>query len=199
MTMAASSSGSIVDRAVRAARLDINTYEEVEADVGATSQALTVVAITSIASGIGGAIGAAMHPVANRPAAPVGGFIAGILTDLIGWAVWAWVMYFVGTRFFKGQATWGEVLRTTGFAYAPGILLILQFVPFLGGLIGLIVAIWRLVTSFIAVRQALDISNGATVATIVVGFIGFIIVAAVVGTILALIGLGTGALLGSPL
>ena len=48
------SSRSLTDRMIRAARLDVALYNEVEADLSATSQALTVVIISSVAAGIGG-------------------------------------------------------------------------------------------------------------------------------------------------
>jgi hypothetical protein len=183
---------SLTDRMIRAARLDIGLYNEVEADLNATNQALTVVVITAIAAGIGAAVGAS----SNGTTGVIGGLIGGLIAELVGWLVWSWVMYFVGTRFFGGTATYGELLRTLGFAYSPGVLLILRFIPVLGGLITLIVFIWRILTGFIAVREALDIDSGKTVATIVLGFIGYIIVVAIVGLILAAIGLGRAALTG---
>jgi hypothetical protein len=105
-------------------------------------------------------------------------------------------MYFVGTRFFGGTATYGELLRTLGFAYSPGVLLILRFVPILGGLITLIVLIWRILTGFIAVREALDVDSGKAVATVVLGVIGYLIVFAIIGLILGIVGLGAAALTG---
>jgi len=184
---------SLTDRMVRAARLETSLYNEVEADLSATQQALTVVVIVAIAGGIGSALGAA---IAGRPAAVAGGLIGGIIAELLGWLVWSYVMYLVGTRVFHGTATYGELLRTLGFASSPGVLNILRFIPVLGGLISLIVGIWRIVTGFIAVREALDLDTGNTIATIVVGVIGYIIVVAIVGTILAVIGLGAGLLTG---
>jgi len=186
---------SLTDRMMRAARLDVSLYNEVEADLNATSQALTVVVITAVASGIGAALGAA---IGGRPTAIVGALIGGIVADLVGWLVWSWVMYFVGTRFFQGTATYGELLRTLGFAYSPGVLLILRFIPVLGGLITLAVAIWRIITGFIAVREALDVDSGKAVATIVIGIVGYIIVLAIVGLILGLLGFGA-AMLGAGL
>ena len=41
------------DRIFRAAKLDVNLYEEVEADKGAMSQAMVVVVLSSLAAGIG--------------------------------------------------------------------------------------------------------------------------------------------------
>jgi len=187
------SSHSLTDRMIRAARLDVALYNEVEADLSATSQALTVVIISSVAAGIGGAIGGA---IAGRPSAIIGGLIGGIVAALLGWLVWSYVMYFVGTRMFGGTATYGELLRTTGFATSPGVLRILSFIPVVGGLISLVVAIWMIVTGFVAVREALDISTGSTIATIIVGIIAEFIVILVVGLILGAFGLGAAALTG---
>jgi hypothetical protein len=187
-------SPSLTDRMLRAARLDVALYNEVEADLNATSQALTVVVIAALAGGIGSALGAA---IGGRPTGAVGLLIGGILAELLGWAVWSYVMYFVGTRFFGGVATYGELLRTLGFAYSPGVLLILRFIPVLGGLISLVVFIWRIITGFIAVREALDIDSGKTVATIVLGFIGYIIVYLIFIAILSALGLGAALLTGA--
>jgi hypothetical protein len=44
---------SLKDRMIRAAKLDVDLYEEVEADQGALSQAMLVVALSSVAAGIG--------------------------------------------------------------------------------------------------------------------------------------------------
>ena len=57
---------SITDRMMRAARLDSRVYEEVEHDLSATSQALTVVMISAIAAGIGQGLGPVL---AGRPTA----------------------------------------------------------------------------------------------------------------------------------
>jgi hypothetical protein len=178
---------------VRAARLETAVYNEVEADVNATTQALTVVVVTALAGGIGAAIGQAL---ANRPTGVVGGLIGGVIAELVGWLVWSYVMYLVGTRVFRGTASYGELLRTLGFANSPGVLLILRFIPVLGGLIALIVGIWRIVAGFIAVREALDLDNGNTLATIVVGIVGYLIVLLIVALVLGAIGLGAAALTG---
>ena len=184
---------SLTDRMIRAARLETGLYNEVEADLTATNQALTVVVVTAIAGGLGSAIGQA---IAGRPSGVAGGLIGGVLAELIGWLVWSYVMYLVGTRVFHGTATYGELLRTLGFANSPGVLLILRFVPVLGGLITAVVGIWRIVAGFVAIREALDLDNGNTLATIVVGIIAYLVVFLIVGLILATIGLGAAVLTG---
>ena len=190
MATAATSSG-IVNRMVRAAKLEVPLYEEVEADVTATNQALLVVLLVAIASGIGAAIGA-------DAGALVGRLLGGILNGLIGWAVWSFVVYFVGTRFFGGTATYGELLRTLGFAESPSVLLVLAFIPVVGPIISLAAGVWTLVASFIGTRQALDLDNAKTVFTILLGLVALIIVITLVSLVLALIfgaGVAAGTLL----
>jgi hypothetical protein len=191
MAYAATSSG-LVDRMVRAAKLEVPLYEEVEADVTATNQALLVVVLGSLASGIGAALGATMSGAAGNAA---GSLISGVLMALIGWAVWSYVLYFVGTRFMGGTATYGELLRTLGFSESPTVLLILSFLPIIGGLLSLVVGIWVLVAGFIAARQALDLDNTKTVITIILGIVAVFVVILVLGLILGTI-FGAGMMLG---
>ena len=187
----AATSSSMTSRMIRAAKLEVPLYEEVEADVTATNQALLVVLLVAVANGIGQAIGASLE---GNSAALVGRLIGGILQGLIGWAVWSYVVYFVGTRFFGGTATYGELLRTLGFAESPSVLMIFSFIPVLGGILALVVGIWTLVSSFIATRQALDIDNTKTVFTILIGIVALILVFIVVGIVMAIVfGLGAAA------
>jgi hypothetical protein len=189
----ATTSSNIVNRMIRAARLEVPLYEELEADITATNQALLVVVLVALAAGIGQAIGATLN---GNSRALLGLLVSGVLSALISWAVWSYVVYFVGTRFFGGTATYGELLRTLGFAQAPRVLAILSFIPVLGGIIALVAAIWTLVASFIATRQALDIDNTKTFFTILIGLVVLIVVSLIVATVVGII-FGLGALAGS--
>lgn len=162
---------SITDRMMGAATLDVATYEEVEADTTATGQAATVVVLAAIAS----AIGAMGHGGI--------GIISMLIGTLLGWAVWSWITYFVGTRLFGGTATWGELARTIGFAQTPRILLVLGIVPVIGRLVGFAVAIWVLVAGVIAIRQALDFTTGKAVLTAIIGWVVAIIPMMLLGAI----------------
>lgn len=174
-------SSSIVNRMMRAARLEVPLYEEVEADLTATKQALLVVVMVALASGIGAAIAASIGGASAGGL--IGRLVSGLLTALIGWAVWSYVVFFVGTRFFGGTATYGELLRTLGFAESPSVLLILSFIPVIGGILSVVVAIWTIVTSFVATRQALDIDNTKTFFTILIGAVALGIVIAIITVI----------------
>ena len=154
---------SLPNRMIRAAKLDPELYEEVENDESATSQAALVVTIAALAAGVAALI---------RDG--VGTAIVGIIGALIGWVVWAAITYFVGKTFFataETQVDMGEMMRALGFSYAPGVLSIVGFVPILGGIVALVVGIWQLIAGVIAVRQALDVSTGRAVGTVIVGWL----------------------------
>jgi hypothetical protein len=162
-------------------KLDPNTFEEIEHNQSATSQAAMVVAIIALLSGFGSGVGALVS--GNNF---FGNFISSFAWVFIGWLLWSVVTYFVGTTFFKGQATLDEMLRVIGFAYAPQCLAI---IPCVGWLIGLV---WSLAAGFIAVRQGLDLDNMKALITIAIGFvivlIGNAVIAMVFGGITSLLG-----------
>jgi hypothetical protein len=171
----------LFERMMRAARLDSSLFEEVEADLNATSQAATVVGIVALCSGLGSAISLAM---AGQTGTAVLAFIGGIVMSFIGWIAWSYITYWIGTSMFKGQATPGELLRTIGFAQTPGVLSILSFIPILGGIVGLVVFVWMIVAGVIALRQALDITTGQAVITAIVGFIPMFLIYCLIGAVI---------------
>jgi len=169
---------SFKDRIIRAAKLDVHLYEEVEADTGAMGQAMGVVVLSSIAAGVGSiALGG------------LGGILIGTITALIGWFVWAYLTYFIGTKFFpepQTRADFGELLRTIGFSSSPGLIRVLGIIPGLGGLVFLVASIWMLVAMVVAVRQALDYKS--TLRTVGVCVIGWIIQALILVLLFSILG-----------
>ena len=167
---------SLMERLVGAARLRSATYEEVEHDRDATKQAAGVVVATSVAAGVGA--------IATEGALALIGFT---VAGLVGWAVYAWITYFIGTRIFatsETSADWGELARTLGFASSPRFLLLLGLVPGLFGIVGLVVGIWVILTTIAALKAALDFGWGRAIGT---GFLGVIaqgIIFAIVGALL---------------
>ncbi|MEN8375385.1 MAG: YIP1 family protein [Gemmatimonadota bacterium] len=159
---------SLLDRMAGAARLDIEVYEEVEHDPTATSQAAIVVGLVALAAAIGGA--------GSGGAA----FFGGVVATYAGWLLWSGIIYLIGAHLMGGTATWGEVLRTVGFAQSPGVLYVLAILPLIGGVIEAAVFVWLLVAVFIAIRQALDVGNGAAALTAVLGWIPYLVVQVVV-------------------
>ena len=156
---------SFTDRMLGAAKLDVDIYEEVEHDQTATGQAMGVVILSSLAYGLG-TIGRAGMP----------GILIGTISALIGWYIWAYLTYFIGTRFLpeaQTRADHGELLRTIGFSSSPGLIRILAIFPPLEAIVLTVASIWMLVAMVIAVRQALDYRS--TLRALAVCGIGWII------------------------
>lgn len=160
---------NLIERAIRAAKLDASLYEEVEADTAAFGQAMTVVVLSSIAAGIGGALHGG-----------VAGLFMVAIAALVGWYVWAYLTYLIGAKIFpepQTEADVGQLLRTTGFASSPGLLRVLGIVPGLMSIVFFIASIWMLVAMVVAVRQALDYRGTArAVGVCVIGWLVQIIV-----------------------
>lgn len=154
---------SMTQRMIGAALLDVETYEEVEHDSQATTQAGMVVVLVAICQ----TIGAWGSP----------GMLAAAWTALVGWLIWSGVTFVIGTKLFDGEATWGELLRTIGFAHSPGVLAVLGIVPLLGGMVQFAVYFWLLATGIVAIRQALDVTTGKAVLTAVLGLIPAVVLA----------------------
>ena len=76
---------SILQRAIGAARLDGPTYEEVERDVNANTQALIIVGIAAVSAAIGGLSDG------------VSGLVSALISSIAGFAVASYFIYFVGT------------------------------------------------------------------------------------------------------
>lgn len=155
----------MLDRMVRAARLDSRLYEEVEADRGAIGQAIGVVVLGSIASGVGsgGLIG--FTAIAG-----------GVVREMIVWVIWAASTYLIGAKLLPEQQTradLGELLRTIGFANAPCLLRIFGLIPGAETYVFAVSGVWRLAAMVVAVRQALDYSS--TWRAVIVCLIGLLV------------------------
>ena len=136
-----------INRIYRAIKIDVDLYEEVEADKNATLQAAAVVVISSLAAGVG-----ALHLGASN-------FLMAPILSLLSWYIWAYLIYIVGVIIFKDPNTdsnHGELLRTIGFSSAPGIIRVFGFTPELMTVTFVGSAFWMLACMVVAVRAALD-------------------------------------------
>lgn len=157
--------GQFIGRMIRAAKLDSGLYEEVQADAQAMRQAQGVVFLASLAAGIG-----------SYTHGGLAGLIVQALAALLGWYIWASSIYWLGVKVLPGpqtQTSHDALFRTLGFACTPGLLRLLGVVPGLTGMAFLVAAIWMLITTVIAVRQALDYTSLAR--TIGVCMLGWLV------------------------
>lgn len=167
----------LIRRMIGAARLRPETYEEVEADNSANLQAMSVVLLVAVATGIG-----------NLGSGSVIAFVIGVVAALAGWAIWAWITYLVGTtilRTSETDANWGQLARTLGFAQSPGVLKVFGVVPVVGPVVFAVVSIWQLLAMVIAIRQALDYtSTMRAIGVAIIGFIGYAVLTGILFAIL---------------
>lgn len=81
---------SFANRMVRAAKLDVNLYEEVEADKQAMGQAMGVVVLASLAAGIG-----------SVGTTGIRGLLLGTVAALAGWFIWALITFLWGLNYYR--------------------------------------------------------------------------------------------------
>ena len=117
------------------------------------------------------------------------GLVVGTLAALGSWYIWAYLTYFIGTKLFpepQTSADHGELLRTLGFASAPGVIRILGIIPALSVIVFPVAGIWMLVATVIAVRQALDYKS--TPRAVLVCLVGWLVQALLLGLLLMFLG-----------
>ena len=162
-----------IGRMIGAAMFDDGTYEAVEADRHATGQALGVVLLSSLATGLGAGSG--------RPGA-IAVFSA---AAVFAWIIWATLVCVLGTGLLAQPQTRsdvGELLRTLGYAQSPGVLRALGILPLVGPVILVLVTVWTLATMVTAVRHALDYqSTIRALAVVVTGWVVAFVMFAIIG------------------
>src|SRR3954454_21094297 len=169
----------LAGRMIGAMQADVKTFEEIEADPNAMTQAVTVIVLAGVAALIGNFFRAGIVPG-----------VLGLVGSLLGYALFALLVFLIGTKVMPEPTTkadFNEAFRTIGFAAAPGVFNILAIIPFLGPLISLLVGLWSLVIAVIAVRAVLDYSNTgrAIIVCLIAGVICWIVVAIVMLPIVA--------------
>jgi hypothetical protein len=163
----------MLNRILGVFKLDVKTFEEIEHDTNLTLPAAMIVLVVSLVSGLGNGL---FNGFLQRSF--FSGFLGSLIGVLLGWLLWSAVTWFVGTRFFKGEADLGQMLRVIGFAYCP---MILSIIPCVGGLIGII---WAIAAGFIAIRQGLDLDDMKAFLTVAVGALAYILLTGLLNTIL---------------
>lgn len=141
---------SFESRLARALKLEPALYTEVEEDKTSVRQAALVVAVSSLSAGVA---------MSEEGISTLWVLAANVAASFIGWVIWAWVIYIVGTKFFPEPQTktrFSELLRVLGFAAAPGIIRFAGIFPGLAFPVFLIASLWSIAATVIAIRAALD-------------------------------------------
>jgi hypothetical protein len=153
------------ERIIGAAKLDPNTFEDIERDQTAIGQAIGVIVLAAISAGIGNVWYGGMI-----------GILFSAFTSLLGYAVWAVIVWLVGTKLMPDPATKAdlpETFRVIAFAAAPGLLGFVTIIPLLGWLLLFVIWLWTIAAMVVAVKQVLDYTD--TVKAVIVVVIGFVV------------------------
>lgn len=171
-TLASIAGGTMVRftrRFMGALALDAATFEDVEADGRAGGQAAIVVLFACLAGGFA-AVGNSSMTL------PV--FAAGVAATLGAWVVWVLLIATIGTHLLAEPQTKsrpGELLRTMGFAAAPGVFYAFAAMAAVAPFAFAVASLWMAAATVLAVKQALDYSSlaRAVVVCTVAGLVAF--------------------------
>ena len=142
-------------RTFGAATLDAGMYEGIEADRTVTGQAALTVLLSSLATGVGASAWFGIGPVQLLTVSAIA---------LLTWVAWAVMIFHIGSRLLPEPDTHtdvGELLRTTGFAAAPGLFQVLGAIPPGAGFVFAITTVWMLAAMVVGVKHALDYRSTA--------------------------------------
>jgi len=189
----------LIQRITGALTFRRGVYADVEADTNFTASAWLLVVIFALLNQFGSYASQSFFDWLVSTG-------IGTLTAIAGFAIAAAVINWVGRGVFNAEVTFNELVRTMGLASvwtAVGVLgALAAFSDALSCILGPVIVIsWiaLVVAWFVAVHEALDLTWGKTVITVIIGFIPWAIVMVLTGIALSLLDLtatGFGNLLG---
>ncbi len=165
---------SLIDRMVGAALLEPAAYQEAAMMPSTRVHAALIVGISAAAAGLGGLSGGFT------------GLVLASLAAVFGWGLYCYAVSWVSTNRFavpRTDANWGATWRTLALASSPRVFLVLTFVPTVGFLVGLAVYAWVLITTVLALREALDLKIRPAIATALIGLLPMLLLWALVAAL----------------
>jgi hypothetical protein len=111
----------LLNRMMRASRLDSGFYEEMETEEDALAHGIMVALVVGLATGIG--LGLAALVGGEGALWFLWGLLSGLLASLAGWYAWVLITFFCGTTFLRGpeKASLVELTRTPGLYTHAGL------------------------------------------------------------------------------
>ena len=169
----------LLNRIIRAIKLDKTLYHEVKPDESLTNEAIMVIAAALILTQIGSFLGNLISGVGFGSSLLI--LIIGLVLGAVGWGVFIFVAHYAGTKFFGGNAALKEMLRSLGYAQGPALLGVFGFIPVVGWLVAWVGSVLALITSVIAVRETLGVDTVKAIITCVIAWVAMIIITSVIG------------------
>lgn len=189
----------LMDRIIGAFTFRREVYADVERDTSFTQTAWLIVAVVAFLNALGGNAGLLRDSFVSW----LLGTVVSTIFALVGFALAAFVMSWVGRTVFQAQVSFDEIVRTVGLAYVWNVIGLLGIIggfsvalaclisplTFLGLILGF-------AASLIALKEALDLEWMQVIITVVIGWIVIFVVNVVAGIILGILGIGVAGLAG---
>jgi len=185
----------LTDRIIGAFTFRSGVYKEVERDTTFTQTAWLLVAVVAFLEQFG-------QNASDNLGTWLIGTVAGTIVAVIAFAVFAFIINWVGRTVFNADVTFNELVRTLGLAYVWHIVgvvgVLTAFSDTLSCLLApafLIAGVMGFIAWFVATKEALDLEWVQTIVTVILGGIAWVVVSLIGGVVLGLMGL-TVAVLG---
>lgn len=183
----------LTERIIGAFTFRKGVYAEVEKDTTFTTTAWILVVVVAFLNQLGSqASGSLVRWLL--------GAVGGTIFAVIGFAVGALVINWVGRAVFNADVTFEEVVRTLGLAYVWQVIgligVLTAFSAALSCLLApamLLAAILMAIAWFVATKEALDLEWVQTIVTVILGWLAVLAITVVAGVVLGLLGLGAAA------
>ncbi len=99
-----------------------------------------------------------------------------LITMLLGWVLWALVVYLLGSKFLGGKAVYHQLLRVTGLCYGPGVLFLLIRIPDVGFFTAVAAGLWVLAAAVVGVKEIQETDWIAAVLSTLFGWALFFVI-----------------------
>jgi len=191
----------LVNRIIGAFTFRKGVYAEVEQDTTFTTTAWILVAVVAFLNQLGSTASA---DLVNWLLSAIVGTIFAVL----GFAVGALVINWVGRAVFHADVSFDELVRTLGLAYVWNVIGVIGVLAAISGTLSCLLApvmiiavLLMIVAWFIAAKEALDLEWVQTIAAVILGWLALVVITIVIGgLVLGVLGLGAaavGGILGS--
>lgn len=184
----------LTERIVGAFSFRKGIYAEVEQDASFTSTAWLLVAVVAFLNQLGSnASGDVVNWLVRT--------VVGTIFAVIGFAVGAFVINWVGRVVFNADVTFEEMVRTLGLAYVWNVVGVIGILSALSNALScvlapvmVVAAILTVVAWFVAAKEALDLEWLQTIITVILGWIALIVIMVISGIVLGILGFGAATL-----
>ena len=99
-----------------------------------------------------------------------------LITMLLGWVLWALIVYLLGSRFLGGKAVYHQLLRVIGLCYGPGVLFLLIQIPDVGLFVAALAGLWVLIAAVVGVKEVQETDWVAAVLSTLFGWSLFFVI-----------------------